>query len=299
MTRLAALGGAVIISFSAIFYALAEVDPVSATFWRMAYAIPVLFAIWWFRRSEDGRSMKRRGLAFLSGVLVAFDLIAWQTSIDYIGVGLGTLIANLQVIIVGLIAWAVLGEEPSRVLKFAIPVVLVGVAMVSGVGQNDAYGDDPLLGTLFAMAAALLYAGFLLLYRQSNRSKAPAAGPLLEASLGAIVTTALIALVGPGMDLNVRWPNHGWLLALALGGFLTGWILITYALPRLQAVETSTFVLVQPALTMIWGAWLFTERPSQLQALGAAIVLAGVAVVAVSQSRAEPRQQPEPALEAG
>ncbi len=298
MTRLAALSGAVIISFSAIFYALAEVDPVTATFFRVAYALPVLFALWWWRRHEDRRPWKSRGLAFLSGVFVAADLISWQASIDLIGVGLSTLLANLQVIIVGLIAWIVLGEEPSRVLKVTIPVVLVGVAMVSGIGQTDAFGEDPLLGTAFALTAAVLYAGFLLLFRQSNRLKAPAAGPLMEASLGAAVTTAAIGWLGPDIDFTIRFPNHGWLLALGLGGFLTGWILITYALPRLQAVETSTFVLVQPALTMVWGAWLFTERPSTLQAIGALIVLIGVAVVAVSQSRREPAIE-EPALEAG
>ena len=298
MTRLAALSGAVIISFSAIFYALAEVDPVTATFFRMAYALPVLFALWWWRRHEDRRPLKSRGLAFLSGVLVAVDLISWQASIDLIGVGLSTLLANLQVIIVGLIAWIVLGEEPSRVLKLTIPIVLVGVAMVSGIGQTDAFGEDPLLGTAFALTAAVLYAGFLLLFRQSNRSKAPAAGPLMEASLGAAVATAVIGWLGPDIDFTIRFPNHGWLLALGLGGFLTGWILITYALPRLQAVETSTFVLVQPALTMVWGAWLFTERPSALQSLGALVVLIGVAVVAVSQSRRQPASE-EFALETG
>ena len=77
-----------------------------------------------------------------------------------------------------------LGEEPSKATKVAIPVVLFGVALVSGVGQTGAFGDDPLLGTLFALLAAVLYGTFLLIYRQSNRIKAPAAGPLMEPRMG-------------------------------------------------------------------------------------------------------------------
>ena len=114
-------------------------------------------------------------MAFGAGLIVALDLISWQTSIDYIGTGLATLIANLQVILVAVVAWLFLGEEPSPATKLAIPVLLFGVALVSGVGQAGAFGDDPLLGTLFALLAAVLYGTFLLIYRQSNRIKAPAA----------------------------------------------------------------------------------------------------------------------------
>lgn len=284
MTRAAALTGAVIISFSAIFYALSEVDPITGTFFRAVYALPVLFILWWVRRGDDHRPARSRWMAFGAGLIVAVDLISWQTSIDYIGTGLATLIANLQVLIVAIVAWMVLGEEPSKGIKVAIPVVLVGVALVSGVGQAGAFGDDPLLGTLFALAAAVFYAIFLLILRQSNRIQAPVAGPLLDATAGTAVMTLVIGLIGPGIEFGFTWPAHGWLIVLALGAFVGGWTLITYALPRLQAVETSTFVLIQPALTMLWGALIFIERPSGLQMLGAVIVLAGVGFVAVTQS---------------
>jgi len=287
----------VIISFSAIFYALSGVDPVTGTFFRTLYALPFLIVIWWPRRAEDHRPMRSRWMAFGAGLIVALDLISWQTSIDYIGTGLATLIANLQVILVAVVAWLFLGEEPSPATKLAIPVVLFGVALVSGVGQAGAFGDDPLLGTLFALLAAVLYGTFLLIYRQSNRIKAPAAGPLMEATAGAMVMTLLVGALGPGIDFAVAWPSHGWLLALALGGFLIGWLLISYALPRLQAIETSTFVLIQPALTLVWGALIFAERPSTLQMIGAAIVLTGVGFVAVTSARSQPVPSVEPAFE--
>ena len=64
MTLAAALTGAVTISFSAIFFALAEVEPVTGAFYRASYALPVLFVLWWLRRKEDQRPASKRLIAF-------------------------------------------------------------------------------------------------------------------------------------------------------------------------------------------------------------------------------------------
>jgi drug/metabolite transporter (DMT)-like permease len=285
LSLISALVGAVIISFSAIFFALSEVSPVTGAFYRSIYALPVLFILWWVRRDEDRRPASRRWLAFGSGLVLGLDMVAWHTSIEFIGVGLATLIANAQVIFVAMAAWLLQGEKPARSTMVAIPVVLFGVAMVSGVGQADAYGENPLAGSALALLAAMLYATFILGLRKSNDQKAPAAGPLMEATAGAIVTSLVVSAIGSGIDFGFTWTSHRWLLALALGSHVTGWLLIGYAMPRLPAVETATIILLQPALTIVWGAMIFDERPSPVQILGMLIVMTGVATVAVISAR--------------
>ncbi len=182
-------------------------------------------------------------------------------------------------------AWLIFGEKPRPKVVASIPVVLGGVALVSGLGQTDAYGTNPMLGTLFALGAAVFYSVFLLGFRHANDAQAPPAGPLLEATAGAALTTAVIAATGPGLDLVPTWPAHGWLIALALGAQVAGWLAIGHALPRLPAAETATIILLQPSLTLIWGALIFSERPSPLQMLGVLIVLAGVGFVAFTRAR--------------
>lgn len=287
MTLLAALLGAMIISFSAILFALSEVSPITGGFYRAVYALPVLAVLWFARRNRDTRPARKHWIALGAGLALGLDIIAWHSSIEYIGAGLSTLIANSQVVFVALAAWALHNEKPSRRVALAIPVVMLGVAMVSGVGQEDAFGSNPLLGTVLALLAALLYAVFLLGFRNSNDAHAPPAGPLMEATAGALLMTVVLGLVGSGIEFGFTWPAHGWLLALALGPQVAGWLLIGYALPRLPAAETSTIILLQPALTMIWGALIFDERPSLLQVLGAVIVLTGVGMVAVARARAQ------------
>lgn len=294
MTLAAALTGAIMVSFSAILFALADVNPVTGGFYRAAYALPVLLVIWLIRRNQDRRPANRRWLAFGAGIALGLDVVLWHTSINFIGTGLATLLANSQVIIVAIAAWLLQGEEPSRRVLAAIPIVLIGVTLVSGVGQGGAFGENPLLGAGLALAAAVFYAAFLLGFRASNVEKVPPAGPLLEATAGAVLASLAVGLLGGGIAFAPTWPSHGWLLALALGAQVVAWMLIGYALPRLPAVETATIILVQPALTMIWGSLIFTERPSPLQMAGAALVLIGVAMVALSSARSpvQPAESP-------
>lgn len=289
MTLLAALAGAVLISFSAIFFALAEVSPMTGAFFRAVYALPVLFVVWMMRRSQDQRPMSRRWIAIGAGLALGSDIVAWHSAIEFIGTGLATLLANTSVVFVALGAWILFGERPRNTTLAAIPVILVGVTLVSGLGQGNAFGNDPIRGTLLALLAAVFYATFFLGFRHSNDEQAPAAGPLMEATLGAALASLAIGLVGSNIDFAISWPAHGWLLALAIGSQVVGWMMIGYALPRLPAVETATIILLQPALTMVWGAIIFGESPSTMQIAGAVIVLTGVAFVAMVRARRMPQ----------
>ena len=118
--------------------------------------------------------------------------------------------------------------------------------------------------------------------RHSNRGRlAPSPGPLLDATLGALAGSALVALADPGFTLAPGWPALGWVVALALLCHTLGWILIAGALPRLPALETSALLLLQPAGAVVWAQILFVERLSALQWSGVALVLGGILLVAL------------------
>ena len=285
MTLAAALAGALVISFSAIFFALSGADPITGIFFRAAYALPAVFALWFARRRRDRRSPRKRLIAFGAGVALGLDIAMWHSSINYIGTGLATLLVGSQAIFVAVFAWLFLGEIPSKRVMAAVPLVLIGVGLVSGVGQKGAFGANPLRGAALALLAAVFYAVFILGYRASNDVKAPAAGPLMEVTAGAMVAALVVGSLGSGINFTPAWPAHGWLVALALGVQLLAWLLIGYALPRLPAAETATIILIQPVGTMVWGVLIFSERPSLVQMIGAAMVLAGVGLVATALAR--------------
>jgi drug/metabolite transporter (DMT)-like permease len=280
MARLAALVGVITISFSAIFMRLASANPATAAFWRAAYALPVLIVAWLLVRSRDRRPFRSRVIAFVAGLFLALDLVLWQESIDRIGASLAVVLANLQVLFVGFLAWILHRERPTNTAFAVVPAVILGVVLISGLGRRDAYGIDPVAGVLFGVATAATYAGFLLLFRQSNRGHlAPTPGPLLDATLGAACGSLLMGLADPGFSMEITWPVHGWLLALGLLIQAFAWMLIAVALPRLPALETSVMLLLQPAGAIIWARLIFDEVFSVLQWMGIGLVLGGILIL--------------------
>jgi drug/metabolite transporter (DMT)-like permease len=159
-----------------------------------------------------------------------------------------------------------------------IPIIIAGIALLSGLGRADAYGKNPALGVVFGVATGLTYATFLLVMRASNRAQlAPSAGPVFDATLGTAAGALAMGLALPvDFGFGVSWPAHGWLAALALVAQAAGWLLITSALPRLPALDTSVLILLQPVGAIIWAYLIFTEALSAVQWSGVALVLGGI-----------------------
>lgn len=283
---LAALTGAVAISFSGILYRVAHVSPSTGAVFRCLYAVPPLLLLAKLEDRRYGpRPLKQRGLAWLAGVLFAVDLIAWHQGIEEVGAGLATVLGNLQVVLVGLLAWAILRERPSNRSLAAIPVALVGVILISGVLEQGAYGRNPGLGVAFGILTAASYAGFLLLLRESNRDLRRPAGPLFDATLVAGLTCIPIGLVIGNLDWTPGWPAQGYLLLLALSSQVLGWLLISITLPRLPAALTSVLLTFQPVLTVLFAWAILDESPSALQLGGVALVLCGLLIVSTGRRR--------------
>jgi drug/metabolite transporter (DMT)-like permease len=169
MIRLLALAGVLSISFSAVFVRLAAVSPATASFFRAAYAIPVLALLWWFRRHGDRRPPRHRLLALTSGVILGFELTVWHESIALIGVGLATVLANVQVVFVALAARVLYGERLNARKAVIIAGVLGGVALTSGLARYDAYGSAPVLGVVVGALAGACYSAYLVMFRAANR----------------------------------------------------------------------------------------------------------------------------------
>jgi len=274
--------GALVIAFSAILVRLSEVSPSTAAFFRCAYALPLLGLFAWLEGRRYGpRSLRERRLAWIAGVMFAGDLTFWNHSIEAVGAGLATVLGNVQVVLVGLLAWLALGERPANRSIAAIPIVFAGVVLISGVVGGGAYGDDPRLGVVFGMLTSITYAFFILILRHAGADDRRPAGPLFDATLSAAIVAGLGGIAVGDIDWAPDLEAQGWLVLLALSSQVLGWLLISISLPRLPAVVTSILLMLQPVCAVFLGAVLLSEAPSAVQLLGVAVVIAGVAVATV------------------
>ena len=295
-TMLIALAGAVAISFSPVLYVFYGTNPSTGAFFRMLYALPALALLAYLVRSADTRSSRTRWMAFGAGLILAPDMLSYHSSMIFIGIGIATLIGNSQVIIVTLASWKLFGEKPNPAILLSLPVVVVGLALISGIADSEPYGEDPVKGVIFGLMAAFFYSSFLILFRYSNRELAPSSSVQLDATAGAalgLLVLGLMPLSGYAiepLDMQPIWPGHGWLIVLALLCQVAGWLAIAHALPRLPAAHVSFAVLLQPVLTLVWGyVILGQDGHSQNQVMGIFLVLAAIIAVTLygSASSAE------------
>jgi drug/metabolite transporter (DMT)-like permease len=279
---LAGVLGALVIAFSAILVRLAEVAPATSAFFRCAYAVPLLGILAWIERRRHGpRPMRERAITLGTGVVFAANLILWHYAIEAVGAGLATVLGNIQVVLVAVLAWALLGERPATRTLVAIPVVFAGVVLISGVIGAAAYGDDPVLGVVYGVLTAIAYSLFLLLLRRANADLRRPAGPLFDVTLVAAVCCGLAGAVIGDIDWVPDPESQAWLALLALSSQVLGWMLISVSLPRLPAALGSILLTLQPVCTVILGVILLSEQPSAVQLSGVAIVLGGVAFATI------------------
>jgi drug/metabolite transporter (DMT)-like permease len=285
----------VCIASSGVLVRLSGAGPETVAVFRCVYALPLLGAFAMWERRALGRLPIRTGqLAWIAGVFFAIDLVAWHHAIEAVGAGLATVLGNLQVLLVGFIAWFLLSEKPTKGLIAAVPVVLMGVVLISGVIGGDAYGESPVAGVLFGALTSIAYAGYILTLREGSRDLRRVAGPLFHATLVAALSALVYSVVTGTLAAPEGADSHGWLALLSFTSQGVGWLLISLSLPRLPAALTSMLLLLQPVGAMILAGVVLEEDPSPAQIAGAALILCGVIVSTRGRRPTDPVPAPAP-----
>lgn len=276
--RFAALAGAFCIALSGILYLQSGVSPSTGVVFRCLYGLPLLLLAAWFERRDRGPLTRRTiRLSAAAGIFFAIDLVSFHYVADNIGAGLATMMGNLQVLIVALAAWLLWRERPRREVLIALPIMIGGVVLMSGVLGGDAYGDDAPLGVALGLVTASAYAGYLLVMRRASPDARPA-GPVAVAT---IVTGLAAAAWGTALgdfDPVPSLPAHAYLLLLGVTSQSIGYLLIQVSLPRLPSVLSSAILLAQPVITVLLAIALLGETPSAGQVAGVALVVAGLSL---------------------
>jgi drug/metabolite transporter (DMT)-like permease len=265
--------GAVTLSASAALLGLAATTPATATTARCALAVPVVAALAVREKRRNG-ALGVRGYvsAIACGVLFAADMLWWTQSIPEVGAGLSTVLVNIQVAIVPVLAWLVDGERIHRRFIWALPAILIGVLLAGGIFETGVGGTNPTWGTIHAVAAALCYSGALFLLRRGGQGGRP-----LQTYVVVLVSSAAVAvvvgLVGNDLDPTPGWSAVGWLVLVTVTGQLLGWLLVAFYTPKLTSEVSSALLMLMPVGAVILGAVILGERPSPLQLAGCALVL--------------------------
>jgi len=143
----ALLAGAVAIGASALFVKVSETGPVATAFWRVALALPFLWAWSTIEQRVNRPTVSAADWRLLAvcGLFFAGDLAVWHWSIVLTSVANATLLANLAPIFVTLAVWVLFRKQPAAAFLDGLATALAGVAMLLGgdlhLGGQELLGD--------------------------------------------------------------------------------------------------------------------------------------------------------------
>lgn len=274
--------GAAIIGLAPILVRLSDTGPAAAGFWRLTFALPLLFLM--AGRTAGGVGAPIRP-ALLAGVMFALDMGFWHYGVTLTSVANATVLTNLTPVVVTLIAWLAFKQRPKALFVAAVALALGGAWLMAEAKGAAPAGKSPALGDALSLVTALWYALYLMAVGAARQRRSAAQVMFWSSLVGAPLL--LIAALALGEPLTPA-STGGWLACLGLGlVHVGGQGSIAWALGRLPTATASVVVLVQPVVAALLGWTLFAERLTALQALGGVVALVGV-VIAQWAGRAKP-----------
>jgi len=276
----ALMGANVALAFGPTLVRWADSGPVSAGFWRLTLALPIIVAL-----ARVGRQPLTRGFSAMAwlavggaGVFFALDLASWHIGIGQTRLGNATLFGNSGALIVMIWGLIAARRAPSLAETAALAAALGGSAIL--FGRSLEVSLDTLVGDLLSLLAGLFYAGYIILLQDARARTGGWALLTWSISAGAPVLLAIALLRGEPV-----WPGD-WtpVLTLALTSQIIGQGLLVFALGHFRPLIIGLVLLTQPIVSIIAGWWWFGETIDLPDALGMALV-AGALVIARSADR--------------
>lgn len=218
---------------------------------------------------------------------IAIYQLSFFAAVDLTGVAVGTVVAiGTGPAVAGALGALVNGERLTRRWAVATALAGIGVALLVLGGTEDA-AIDP-LGIVLAVIAGTGYGTYTVMSKRQLEAGASPEG-VMAAGFGTagVILLPVLVLAGPAF---LTEPG-GLALALYLGAIPTAlaYVLFARGLRHLSSGETATIVLAEPVTAALLGVTVLGESPGFIGWVGAALVLAGLAVLAIPG-----RRQPEP-----
>jgi drug/metabolite transporter (DMT)-like permease len=276
--------GVVAVSTSAPMIRLADAPSLAVAFYRNALAAAVLLPVALLGRRGELRGLGRRDAAALAmaGALLAVHFAAWIPSVSLTTVAASTVLVTSQPVWAAAGGRLLFGERIAGAAVAGIALALVGAVLISGF--DFTISGEAFAGDLLALLGAVTAAGYLLTGRRlRQRLSLPT---YTGAVYGVCAVLLLAAMLITGTPLTGYSPRVWLLFALmAAGPQILGHTVFNYLLREVDATVVAVAIMGEPVLASLLALVLFDEVPPVFAVLGGVLILAGIYVAVLAQSR--------------
>jgi drug/metabolite transporter (DMT)-like permease len=221
----------------------------------------------------------------LSGFVgfVSGDLFLLK-SFTIIGSRFAMLIMTMVPPITALSGWVILGEK-IIFMNFVGMFLTIGGISLAIFSRNNANGKLSLRlslkGILFAFGGALGQAIGLVLSKFGMKSYDPFAATQIRLIAGMFGLTALVTILGQWRTVIKAFSNRQGMAAISLGSFFGPFLGVSFSLLAIQHAKTgiaSTIMAIVPILIIPPAVFLYKEKVTLFEILGAIVSICGVAL---------------------
>jgi drug/metabolite transporter (DMT)-like permease len=285
-------GGLAAVSLSAVFIRLAQDEGISSLVIaaaRLTLATLILTPLTLRNHREDLRVLTRRDYLLLgiAGLVLALHFILWITSLEMTSVLISVVLVSTSPLWAALMEFIFLKSRLTQLALIGLVLAITG-GIIIGVPTEQigpvSLGSNPVLGSLFALGGAITVAIYLVIGR-TVRPKLPLI-PYIWLVYGFAAIFALIAVFLARTPV-AGFSAQGYLLLLAVAVFpqLLGHSSFNYALKYLSATFVGVASQLEPVSSAFLAFIVFRETPTVVQLAGSVIIILGVVMATVGQSR--------------
>jgi drug/metabolite transporter (DMT)-like permease len=247
--------------------------PVGVLSVRFTAAAVLLLLIARLRGEALPRGRQLRVLALLGGVGYVVESACYFAALTRISAGLTALLLYLYPALVVVLSAVLLRHRPSRVAVGCVVVATAGTALTIGpVAGGQA------AGVLLGLGAAASYALYIVLSSQAISGVGPfATSAVVMGSCGLVYDAFAVAT---GAELPHSASAWAALSGVTVLGTVVAVAAFFAALPLLGPSDTAVLSTLEPVVSVVVAAVALGERLTALQAVGGALVIAAVVVLA-------------------
>ena len=279
--RFGALGFVVLViawasSFSVVKVGLEDAPPVLFVGGRALLAGALMTGV----ASVWGGAVNFRRDWRVFGFLAVFNValfVGFQTfAVLYLPSGTAAVLIYLQPILVGVFAWAILGESLTPTKVIGLLLGFAGIVAVSSVGVLGAAEDVTPVGVACGVASALFWALGTVGFKKYEARISTLWAIAIPFLAGGAALTGLGFVFESPSEISWTVPLVSSILYSAFIGTGLAWLLFFGLVRAGEASRVASYIFVVPLAAVVIGALLLDESLGSSLLVGAALVVSGI-----------------------
>lgn len=254
---------------------LDHLRPHELLFWRFTIASLVVWTVLPIRHRRGGPDPAPPARYRMAGLGALFGYMSWIgfIALDHLDASLYIVLVYIYPAFVAAAA-PLFGQRVKMSVWCAIGVILLGITFtVPGLWKGEVEAET--IGIVLTLVQAVVLAGYTFIASSTMRASTDGLVSIGWSVLGSWAAMATLT-VAQGLEIPQRGDVLAQLLFFAVVPTLVATGAFYQALRTISATSASTIATLEPALTVMWAVLLLGEVLEPIEALGTALVLAGV-----------------------